>query len=375
MINDSIVVSDLLQPRALVQVNGERVEGLLSFSVDNNSFFQADTFRVQLAISPQPADRGLDWWTVQENLQMEFFIGFPQDPNFFSASELTSFLVGNVDDLEFDVVADVMSFSGRDLTSKLIDFKRTISFSSGTLVASDIVTQIAKERGLKPLVVPTQAAAGQYYQIVKALVEANCTYWDIITRLAQIERYQAYVVGNELHFEPRTSPDSDPYVINWQEPVDTNGFPTANAQQIRFSRNLSIAKDLKVRVLSYDPKKKSVVNETADRKRVYNKVTGKSAKSKEPPQEYVYNVPNLTADQARQRAQAILEELSKHEMNLHAELPGDLLLSARNIVALQGTGTVFDQTYYASSISRSYSYDGAFRMTLEAKNQTPNTPT
>jgi len=306
---------------------------------------------------------------------MEFFLGFPQDPNFFSPTDLTSFLLGNVDDLEFDPVADVMSFTGRDLTSKLIDFKRTISFSSGTLVASDIVTKIAKERGLTPVVVPTQAAAGVYYQIVKALVESNCTYWDIVTRLAQIERYQAYVVGNELHFEPRTSPDADPYVINWQEPVDTNGFPTANAQQIRFSRNLSIAKDLKVRVLSYDPKKKTAVNETAERKRVYNKVTSKSAKSKEPPQEYVYNVPNLTSDQARQRAQSILEELSKHEMNLHAELPGDLLLTPQNIVALQGTGTVFDQTYFASSISRAYSYDGAFRMTLDAKNQTPNTPT
>ncbi|EJN07782.1 phage late control D family protein [Herbaspirillum sp. YR522] len=375
MINEAVVVSDAKAPRGMVFANGERIEAVLSFTVDNNSFFQADTFRLEVAMSQQPAGRRWDWWAVQENLQLEFYLGFPADPDYFTAAELTRFLVGNVDDLEFDPVRDIMLFTGRDLTSKLIDYKRTISFSSGSLVASDIVTKIAIERGLKPVVTKTQAAAGSYYQIVKALVETNCTYWDIVTRLAQIEHFQAYVKGNELHFEPRTSPGADPYVLQWQEPTDPNGFPIANAPAMRFRRNLSIAKDLKVRVLSYDSKKKAVVNEVVERKRVYNKVTSKSARSTEPAQEYVYNVPNLTADQARQRAQAILEELSKHEMNVQADLPGDLLLTAQNIVAVQGTGTVFDQTYYASTISRAYSTDGAFRMSLEAKNQTPNTAT
>ena len=111
------------------------------------------------------------------------------------------------------------------------------------------------------------------------------------------------------------------------------------------------------------------------RKRVRNSTTRKVAQSNDPPQEYVYNIPNLTAEQAQAKAQAILEELSRHEMNIYAELPGDVLLTGQNLIKVEGTGTAFDQTYYPSSIVRRYSVHEGFHMTLTAKNQTPNTAT
>lgn len=375
MINDPNPQSQGQRPRGLVFANGEQLSQVLEFQIDNNSFFQADTFSLTLALASQPENRDFGWWAVQEKIELEFYIGFPADPDNFTRSELTHFLTGYADDLEFDPIYDTMIFSGRDLTSKLIDYKRAISFV-GELTASGVVEQIARERGLIPVVTPTQKPVGSYYQIFHKLITSDSTYWDIVTRLAQIEQYQVYVKGHELHFEPRTAPDADPYVIRWQKPeVDERGFPIANTTRLKFTRNLSIAKDLKVRVLSFDQKTKQKVEEVAQRKRVYNKSTSKATKFTDPPQEYVYSLPNLTPDQAQRRAQAILEELSRHEMNLHADMPGDVILTPRNVVRVEGTETAFDQTYYASSVSRRYTRGGGFEMHLEGKNQTPNNPT
>lgn len=375
MINNPFSGSAGSRPRGMVYANGERVFGVVSFTVDNNNFFQADTFRVTLSMSGQSDSRGFDFWASQESVQIELLIGFPSDPDNYGRDDLTSFLLGNVDDFEFDTNADTMTMAGRDLTSKLIDYKRTIIFTSGSLIASDIVTKIAVERGLTPVVTATSGATGGYYQIVKALVESNASYWDIITKLAQIEQFQAYVKGSELHFEPRTPASTNPYMISWQAPTPDVGYVVSNAPRLTFSRNLSIAKDLKVRVISFDQKTKKIVNEVADRKRVYNKATNKVSKSTEPPQEYIYHLPNLTANQAQARAQAVLIELSRHEMNLHVEMPGDLLLTPQNIIQVQNTNTVFDQTYFPSSITRTYSMTEGFVMTVSAKNQTPNNPT
>jgi len=359
------------QARGLVYANGEVVKGVFAFEVDNNTFFQADTFRLTLLISAQPAGRGLDFWAQQEKLEFEFLIGFPENPDSFQRSDLTSFLTGYADDMTVDLAADTITLVGRDLTSKLIDFKRAIVFASGNLVASDIVTQIAVAQGLTPVVTKTNTAVGGYYQIVKALVASDVSYWDIITRLAQIEGFRAYVKGHELHFEPRPTESADPYVIRWNRDADV---AESNTQRLTFSRNLSIAKDLRVRVISFDTKTKKNVDETAERKRVYNKTTSKAVPYGGAAQEYVYRFENLTPVEARKRAQSKLLELSQHEMNISADLPGDLLLTSDKLVQVVGTGSAFDQSYFVSSITRSLSFDDGYRMSLQAKNQTPNNP-
>jgi phage protein D len=374
MINEPNPVSTSQQPRGMVYANGEMLKGLLSFQVDNNGYFQADTFTVTLALAEQSASRDFAWWAVQEKMEIELLAGFPDDPGSFSRDDLTSYLTGYVDDLEVDPLSGLIVLTGRDLTSELIDYKRTLTFV-GELTASGVVERIAKERGLVPVVTPTKKPVGTYYQIFHQLIEADCTYWDLITKLAQIEEYQVYVKGRELHFEPRTEQDSDPYVLRWQPPTEDRGHPTFNATRMTFRRNLSIAKDLRVRVISFDQKNKRKVEQVAERKRVYNKATRKAVRFTGPIQEYVYTFPNLTSDQAQRRAQALLKELSEHEVNLFADMPADDVLTTRNIIKVEGTGTAFDQSYYPASVARTYGRDEGFRMTVHAKNQTPNTPT
>lgn len=366
MINQAQPTSAAGQPRGMVVANGVALSGVHSFEVENNAFFQADTFRLTLLISAQPAGRGLDFWSRQEQLELEFLLGFPADPDNAGKSELGSFLLGYADAIDVDLDANTLVLTGRDLSSRLIDFKRTKVFSSGTLVASDVVRQIAEAQGLTPVVTPTTVAAGGYYQIVKALVASDVSYWDIVTKLAQYEGYQVYVRGRELHFEPRAAKGADPYVLRWQA---ADGAAWSNAMQLSLQRDLSLAKNLRVKVLSFHSKTNQAVSEVAERKRVTD---GAAVAFGGEPQEYVRTFPNLDASQAQAKAKAILQELSAHEMSLTAELPGDVLLMPTSLIQVTDTGSAFDQAYYTASVTRHYSAEDGFRMTVHAKNQTPN---
>jgi hypothetical protein len=90
------------------------------------------------------------------------------------------------------------------------------------------------------------------------------------------------------------------------------------------------------------------------------------------PQVYSYTIPGLTKQEALVKAQALLSEISKHEMRLEAHLPADNILTAQTLVTVQGTGTPFDQVYFPDSVIRSMD-DGGYRMQLAAKNHSPET--
>ncbi len=373
MINNPKRGSVPQSPRGMVLANGERLAGLVSFTVDNNNFFHADSFSFTLSMSAQPAATNFDWWSRQEMLEVELLAGFPPNPDNFEKADLTSFLVGYVDDLQFDPIGNQMTFTGRDLTSKLIDTKNTLfQKAMHPMTSSTIVSAIAKETGLTPVITATSGSSpgSTFYQIIDSLLKAHCSYWDIVTKLAQVEGYQAYVQGHELHFEPRAEPSSDPFAIQWTPPR-AGGAPTVNAIDLTFSRNLSVAKDLKVVVMSYNPKKNKTFTATATRARAGS---GKATPFGEE-QVYTFAIANKTQAQVQEIANNKLIELSRHEMNMSAKMPADVVLTPRHLIQVTGTGTAFDQTYFASTITRNYSLNEGFTMTVHGKNQTPNNPT
>lgn len=375
-LNDPTPAAMARQPRGIVLVNGIILAGWASFEVDNNSYYQADTFRCVLAISAQPDERNVAWWLAQDQIELEFLAGFPKDHDNYTRGDLNSLLVGYVDEIEVDMVAGVIVLAGRDHTAKLIDTKSSLSVVTGpdAIRSSAIVEQIAAKVGLIPVVTATKSASpgGSYYKLVKQIVEAHTTYWDIVSRLAQIEQYVAYVSGNELHFEPRTVASSDSYMIEWVRPTADVAYPQVNAMHLRVSRNLFVAKDIKVTVLSHDYKNDAQIKATAQKTRVRNAVTGSAGKSATPPVEYVYNFANLSHSDAQARANELLLELSRHELNLQAELPGDSILTSRTPIKLGGTGTKADQVFYPDSIVRTFSIEEGYRMRVIAKNITPD---
>lgn len=355
-------------PRGLAFVDGEQMSGVESFSVDNNGYFQADTFRLNLILSAQPDTRTWDWWSRQTDIQVELLAGYPSNPDSFSRSDLKSLITGYADDIQFDPLANTITIVGRDLTSKLIDAKRSISFQDHR--SSDIVVKIAEEVGLTPDVVATESNAGTIYEIMSKLVNSNMTYWDIVTKLAQFDGYSAWVSGKTLHYRPRDSAGGSTFVLEYHPATMDRAVVMSNAEHLSFSRNLSVARDIKVTV--YSSHGKNIVKAEANRKKIENKVTRGVGHIALPPQEYVYRIPGLTADKAQERANTILQNLSQHEMVVQAAIPADMALDARSPVKVIGTGTAFDQTYYPASIITSYSMEEGLLMSMTAKNTAPD---
>lgn len=357
-------------PRGLAFANGVKLSGVDSFSVDNNGFFQADTFRLGLVLSAQPKEMDLAWWSEQTSIQVELLAGYPAEPDNFSRADLTSHIIGYADDIEIDPIGDTITLVGRDLTSKLLDAKRSITFQEAT--SSSIVARIAAEVGLKSQVTSTKAPTGTFYQIMHRLVNSNVTYWEIVTKLAQLEQFLAYVQGDVLHFEPRVQEGVEPFELKFEAAPVAGGFIQANTQSISLSRNLTVARDINVTVLSWNAKAKREIKAMAHKARIRNKNTAGVAKSDQPPQEYIRSIPGLSQDQAQAQANALLLQLSQHEMNLSFSLPADDRLTARRPIRLTGTNSKFDQLYFPSSVVRSFSFGGGYTISGSAKNQSPD---
>lgn len=368
--NNPEPVSIATRPRGAVFANGERLRGVVGFEVDNNTFYQADTFRLTLCLSEQPPNRDWAWWADQKEVEIELLAGYPETPDAFSREDLDSLLIGNVDDIEFDPIADEIVMAGRDLTARFIDTKTVEKYQN--LTASQVAEKLAKEHGMTAVVTQTSETVGTFYQIDHAATQDDRPQWDVLTYLAQVSGFVVYVKGRELHFEPKPDPAKvEPYVLLWQPPLDDQFSPVFNGTRLTFSRNLTVARDIKVSVRSYNQKQKKGFTVTAERKRIKNTTTSKVGRSGLPPQQYSFFFPNMTPDEAQKKANQLLKDISEHEVNLSADVPGDTELNQGTVLKVEGTGTAFDQLYFPASVVHSFDFNAGYRTLFRAKNSSP----
>lgn len=352
------------QPRGIVKINGIRT-AWISWELDNNAFYQADTFRVRLALAAQP-DPTI--FAAASELDVEIFAGFPPDPDNYTEADLQSLIYGLVDDVSYDPVSAIIDLSGRDFTGVLIDSKTTEKWPN--LTASQIAAKIATAHDLTPVVTKTTRKAGTYYEIDHARLNTQRSEWDLLTFLANEEGMRVYVKGRALHFEPLPT-ETDPYVLTWQPPTSERGYPIFDGKSVMFSRNLTLAKDVTVYVRSWNAKNKKGFTQKAKSQRTKNTVLKKASKPYGEPQVYTFNIPGLTPEQALQRAQSLLRDITMHEVKLVAEMPADNVLNITTMIQVVGTGTAFDQMYYPDSIVRTMSMSDGYKMTIHGKNHSP----
>ncbi len=377
MINQPEQLTDARRPRSVVRLTSSQssgatvtdtLTGWVEWEVNTNAFYQADTFRVTFAQSGLPDAYNLAWWASQRQMWIEILAGLPDDPDNIDESQMKTWIYGMVDEVHYDPVKRTIEVSGRDLTALMIDTKTTLKWQN--LVASDIVTEIAWDHGLStetpdgtPTVTPTLIPAGKYCNDDNASMTDQRSEWDLLTWLAQQEGFVVFVRGQNIYFQPKPNPATDAYVIEWQQ-TGQSGIPQANVAAISFSRNLTLTRDVTVQVQSwtYDyPTKPYVKTATAKH----------NEGSPGEPQTYNYVIPNLTPDQAAQRAQAYLDELTAHEVKMSASLPADNLLDVTSIIEVTGTGSDFDQLYYPEEIVRRMSLEEGYVMEVSAKNSSP----
>lgn len=356
-INNPVPQSAVRQPRMLALINGQPAAGLKSIEVENNSFYQADTFRATLSLSAQPATNDLNWWSSQTAIDCEIFAGFPTDPVRYTKADLTSLILGQVDHMEFDLLRGEIHLTGRDWSAKFIDAQTTEKFQNQT--ASQIAQALAARHGMTAQVTATTTKAGLFYEIDHVRLTDRKTEWDLLTWLAQEEDMAVFVKGKTLYFQPRPQPTDDPYILQYQ--AGLNGPASANFMDVRLERALTLSNGVVVNVRTWNQKQKKGFTVSYPKK-------VSSTKATKAPQQYWYVKPNLDTQKALAFAQQKYHEIVAHEMKLRAEMPGDVLLTCQNIIKLGGTASAFDQVFYPSAIHRRMSWDEGFRMDIEAKN-------
>lgn len=342
-------------PRLRLLANGQALTGAYEAEITSTNHFSADRFDAVAALGPDPwADAY--FWSSESDIFIDIQLGLDGGASFISLIQ------GLVDRVSIDPVSRVVRINGRDFTSALIAAQTQEAFSNRT--SSEIAAILAQRHGLVPCVVPTSTPVGRFYQsdhesLTLDRFSAATTEWDLLVYLARQESYDAFVTGNSLNFQPTAQIST----------IDQVLYPT-DMIELRLERALTLARDIQVTVQSWNS-----LQQMAFTERVSSVISGNSSSgsSASPGQQYVIVRPNLTPDKALAIAQQRLSELSRHERVIEFSMPGELALSPRSMILLDGTGTGFDQAYYIDSIERTFRPQAGFVQRVRASNSSPRT--
>lgn len=362
-------MASLRQPRALVKINGGVVAACVKFTVANNSFYEADTYHLELSAHRlQQSAFTATWFSQQTETFVEVLAGFPSNPDQPDPRELTSFIYGRIDDMEFDPVQQKLTLSGRDLTGVFIDAKIASEYTNQT--SSQIATQLAASHGLQAQITKTSAPVGNYFGQDSMQLQAGMSEWDLLSRLAREEGFVVLVNGQTLYFGPDQTGAGNPLVLTYVPPEVLGGPPSGNFSEIEFSRSQTVAKGITVTVLSAGRYNATV-------KASYPTTPRGIAAGKSSPYGaatvYTFNRPaGWTAIQVQQEAQKIYHQIISHAMKMRVRMPADVITSPQSSIQVKGTGTAFDQTYFPKLVTRSMDPEDGFVMDIDAQNTSPN---
>ncbi|MGC8524353.1 MAG: phage late control D family protein [Acidibrevibacterium sp.] len=350
-------------PRLRLLVGDLVVQGVKDAFVAANNHYAADRFTITIALGVDPVATAA-FWSAQNFFLVDLQAGFAPATAPLGAMAWVSLIQGAVDSVQIDVLRQTVQLQGRDLTAVFIESRIQQSFANQT--ASDIATTLAGNHNLQAVVTPTTTPVGRYYnsehdRITLDQFSRATTEWNLLVWLAEREGFDVFVQGTTLYFQP-PNPASVPALTLSANPESGN----ANALDIVMERALTLAGDISVTVKSWNSRQGAAFTQTVT-------ASGVSALGSQGarPQSYVFVRPNLTPDEALRYATAKLQELTLHERVVIVRLPGELTLTPRDMIAISGTGTAFDQLYFIDTIEREIRFDGGFTERIRAKNTSP----
>jgi phage protein D len=353
-------------PRFIAKINGISVP-VISFEMSSPYYYESDTFELTISKKTFPKEMNNDFWSNNRAFLCEFYLGFPSDPLNYTENDLELMLLAQTDELEIDEIDGTYFLTGRDLSAKLIDNKTTDKFQNQT--SSEVAAIFAKRRGLKANITKTTVPVGYYYGIDHVQLETEKTEWDILTYLAQKESFLAYVSGDTLYFNPLPTQQSDSIVFQYENNQEDQGeYKSFNGMSLKLTKDMTIAKDVIVKVRSWNQRQKQGYTVTA--KALPDKKTYISSKAKPigDAQVYSYVVGGLTQEQATKYVQEKLKQITVFQKKIEIRCPGINNLKKNNTITLEGSSAGFDQVYYPSKVTRRINLNEGYIMEIEAKN-------
>lgn len=336
-------------PGILVVANGQPLGGVTAVSVRSNNYFGADRFDLTVALDADETSRAI-FYSGGSTIDID--IQFQTDP----AAGFVSIVQGRVDHVRFDPIRRLMQLEGRDYSAMLIDSLVCGSFSNET--TSDIATTLAQRHGLLSVVRPTSTIIGRYYQSEHdaVLLDRFCGHaseWDLLSYLAQRENFDMFVMGTTLNFVPELDASSSCWTCSPADLID-----------LHLDRALGLAGGIEVSVKTWNSQRHTADVQTACLLPGSSSAT--TAGPRTEPRQYVFVRPNLTSDGAKQLARTRLGDLCRHRTTVELLMPGEVSLTPRSILVLQGTGSDFDQPYRIDTIDRRLSAKSGFVQRIQA---------
>jgi phage protein D len=355
MMTEPITVSDATARRVAgrLRLNGDEV-AFVSLQVESNGCHSADTFSATLPLSGLPPSMSLTgWWAEQRAIRVEIDIGLARA----DAASLAwrQLIVGQVDQWRYAPGRHVLEIEGRDLTARLIDSRLDEKFANRT--TSQVATLLAERHELKPVVTATTTQVGTLYKYDQSHLSGDSSEWELLSYFAGLDGFQVYVRGDTLYYAPAIDPDSAQcYPIRHA----AAGAATARgnvSDDLTFERDMTLSRGIQVQVKSWFGGRTVAVGYPA------RALAGAQ----------IYKVLRSGLDQRRAAtlAEKLYGRIAERELSLSCSLPGDNLLMPDMMVAVQGTGSGFDQNYYVDRVKRTLDSDNGYVMHLSASNRDP----
>jgi hypothetical protein len=319
----------------LVTINGSLVQGLLHATHAASNCFSADTYTLGFTMGPFPLGDITFWSSITTG-----YVEIAASPDFGATSQ--TLITGMIDVIVIDPIHGTVAIDGRDLTSTLIDSYRQQSFVNQT--ASEVVSAIARNHDLSPVVTPTTNSVGRYYgdgytRLSLGDFSRLRSDWDLLVELARENSFDIFVEGSSLFFQPSSVLRNTPVRLT---PFDVQGM--------RIERNLMLSSDTSARVQSWNTQ--NMASYDSDNSGGDVGSAGKPDASGGQP--YLFSASNLTPQQTSESAGRYSNELGRLSTTLHLEMPWDMTLFPRMFILLDGVGALIEGIYRIDSIDRHY---------------------
>lgn len=336
-------------PRCYLTIGGAMIP-CVTTRVTRNSKKEPNTFEAEFAIDVAASfGMGVDFWADYQ----------PQDATITMSSaadggDQRDMVTGTIDVPEIHWLENCIVVRSRDKSAALTEKKRNKKYINQK--SSDIVSDIAADANLSPVVTSTPDNSGQKWdQDVVNLVLDRSDY-ETLNDLAEREGYRWYVDGSSLYFEPDDQ-SSGEFQVNYTPPTPDQ-IATGNVIELTTGRNMSAAKNHKVLVKSWHHKDKQIYQDTESMDGVGDDTIT-----------YEHHHNGRNQEEVKNLAKSRLNDATRHDMNVNIHMPGDLTCDVRQTLTLTGTGTIYDQGYNIDQVEWEMSWGGGFTMEIVARNQ------
>ncbi|MBV8656627.1 MAG: hypothetical protein JO142_02270 [Burkholderiales bacterium] len=344
-------------------MNGTLLGGWLSLEVHNNTFFEADTCKIEFAISALPVmgDYSPNWWTSQQTPpQIEVRMDCPPDPQHVDPGAMASWFLGVVERIELDPVRRLLTITGRDMSYALVEAVADQKILNQRPAA--LINSIASSYGLTANIPnPDSLYVGKASQDDAVKQLAKHSLWEVICSVAKRSGNVVYMTGKTLNVVAPPTSSQPCWAVNWTEPISGTKV-SGDVLSLKFDRDFQIAKGVTVTVECHSLQGGHTITRSyphPPKKDPYNGVTGT--------RDYFYRKPKMKPADALEWAKSQYHQIVAHELRVEFEAVGDSLLLRTTPVVVTGTASYFDATYYPDSITRHLSMERGYVMTCHAK--------